>query len=138
LLTLAGQRADASSVDSVEDLLMEAPPSVLGRHLSWLVDQSHMVPQVSPRRTLIEDQAAILIGALDRRDHYRVVARALREPWVDEPAEVDDDVVAYAGRLAMSTVGQPEYSPYVALARSAAKLAASVLRAADDADRVAS
>ena len=117
---------------------MEARPSVLGRHLSWLVGQSHMVPQVSPRRSLIEDQAAILIDALDRRDRYRVVVRALGAPWVDEPEEVDDDVVAYAGRLAMSAVGQPEYSPYVALARSAAKLAASVLRASGDADRVAS
>jgi hypothetical protein len=66
------------------------------------------------------------------------VVRALRAPWVDEPEEVDDDVVAYAGRLAMSTVGQPEYSPHVALARSAAQLAASVLRAADAAESVAS
>ena len=54
-------RADIWSVDSVETLLTEAAPTVLGRHLSWLVDQSHTVPQVSPRRTLLEDQAAILI-----------------------------------------------------------------------------
>ncbi|HXX88854.1 MAG TPA: hypothetical protein VEI83_01365 [Acidimicrobiales bacterium] len=125
-------------MDNVEDLLMEARPSVLGRHLAWLVDQSHAVPQVSPRRTLIEDQAGILIDALDRRDCYAVVARAIREPWVDEPGEVDDDVASYAGRLGMCIVGQPEYSPYVALARSAAKLAASTMRAAEEGARVAS
>jgi len=110
---------------------MEVSPTVLGRHLSWLVDQSHMVPQTSERRTLIEDQAGILIGVLDRRGHYAVVVRALGEPWSDTPQEADDEVVAYAGRLALVTMGQPEYSPYVTLARNAAKVAAVVQRAAD-------
>jgi len=121
-------------MESVENVLMEVSPKVLGRHLSWLVDQSHTVPQASERRTLIEDQAGILIGALDRRGHYDVVVRALREPWVDAPLEADEDVVAYSGRLAMVTVGQPEYSPYVTLARNAAKVAAQIQRAADHAE----
>jgi len=126
-----------TSVDSVEALLADVPPTVLGRHLAWIVDQSHMVPQVSPRRTLLADQAAILIEALDRRDLYEVVVRALREPCAGDgdgddadgdDADGEDAVVAYAGRLAMATVGQPEYSPYLSLARSASRFAASVLR----------
>jgi hypothetical protein len=118
-------------MDSVESLLMEVSPTVLGRHLSWLVDQSHTVPQASERRILIEDQAGILIGALDRRGHYAVVVQALGEPWADAPQETDEEVVAYAGRLAMLTMGQPDYSPYVTLARNAAKVAALVQRVAD-------
>jgi len=118
-------------VDSVDNLLMEVSPTVLGRHLSWLVDQSHMVPQASERRILIEDQAGILIGVLDGRGHYGVVVQALGEPWVDAPQGADEEFVAYAGRLAMLTMGHPEYSPYVTLARNAAKVAALVQRLAD-------
>jgi hypothetical protein len=111
----------------MDDLLGEVSPAVLGRHLAWIVDQSHAVPQVSPRRTLLADQAQILIDILDRRDHYGVVARALREPWTEVGGDDEEAVAAYAGRLARSTVGQPEFSPYVSLARSASRFAASVL-----------
>lgn len=117
-------------METIEDLLAEVPPPVLGRHLAWLVDQSHAVPQVSPRRTLLADQAQILIDVLDRRERFDVVSRALGEPWDDEDGEDGDDeeaVAAYAGRLARSTVGQPEFSPFVSLARSASRFAASVL-----------
>ena len=118
-------------METIDDLLGEVPPAVLGRHLAWIVDQSHAVPQVSPRRTLLADQAQILIDVLDRRDHYEVVAGALREPWTDVDGADEEAVAAYAGRLARSTVGQPDFSPYVSLARSAARFAASVMATRD-------
>jgi hypothetical protein len=118
-------------VESIEGLLGEVSPAVLGRHLAWIVDQSHAVPQVSPRRTLLADQAQILIDILDRRDHYEVVARALREPWLESGGDDEEAVAAYAGRLVRSTVGQPDFSPYVSLARSASRFAASVLATRD-------
>jgi hypothetical protein len=118
-------------VETIDDLLGDVSPAVLGRHLAWIVDQSHAVPQVFPRRTLLADQAQILIDILDRRDHYSVVARALREPWTEVGGDDEEAVAIYAGRLARSTVGQPEFSPYVSLARSASRFAASVLGVRD-------
>jgi hypothetical protein len=87
---------------------------------------------LSPHRITTEDQARILIRALDEADEEDAVARALTRSWtvdavVDDDEDEDEDVVRYASDLGRVTEGQPDDSPYVALARSAAAIADEIL-----------
>jgi hypothetical protein len=108
--------------------------SILEGHLTWLVARAQTVDpvdrrdQLSSLRVLAEDQARILIRALDERDEDDVIARALEKSWTaaDVP-DSDDDIIAYASDLTAVTTGQPDGSPYLGLARSAVVVAEEIL-----------
>lgn len=113
--------ATMAAATTVEALLLVTSGTLIGTHLWWLVDQCHRC-RLSPRRMLLEDQARLLIDALYQRGEYDLVARALEEPWAGEFGDSRDEVTAYVEQLGRLTEGQPEYSPYAALASSAARV----------------
>jgi len=56
------------------------------------------------------------------------VARALVQPWTEHRVHDDDDaLITYASALRRAAAGQPDDSPYVALAASAARVTAEIL-----------
>lgn len=120
-LRSADLRAGDLGPDTVEGLLLATSSQVVETHLRWLVDQCHRC-RMSPRRTLLEDQARLLIDALYQRDEFELVSRALDEPWISEFDEQSKQFASYAEGLGHLTIGQPEYSPYAALAQSAAQV----------------
>ena len=112
---------------SVGEVLRVTSPTILEGHLVWLGSRSWREPQHSPQRILLEDQARILIDALDARGEYSTITRALQRLWIAEDVPDDDDAVTtYASDLDRVTAGQPGYSPYVALAQSATRVSTEV------------
>jgi hypothetical protein len=121
---VAGSPAGWSSVGHV---LHATSPSILEVHLACLVSRTPGDHR-SSHRILAEDQARILVRALDERGEDEAMARALEEPWnIDDVPGDDNDFITYASALRRATGGQPEESPYLALAHSAAKLAVEIL-----------
>ncbi len=113
---------------TVRQVLAATAPSILEAHLTWLVAETRGHHHRSPQRVLVEDQARILIRALDDGNEDAVVARALEQPWTADGVPDDDEaVITYASALRRATAGQPDDSPYVALARSAAQVTAEIL-----------
>ncbi len=113
---------------TIRHVLGTTSPSILEGHLTWLVAATGGHHHRSPALVLVDDQARILIRALDERDEDAVIARALEQPWaVDTVPDADEAVITYASALRRATGGQPDDSPYVALARSAALVAAEIL-----------
>jgi hypothetical protein len=113
---------------SVGHLLHSTSASILEVHLACLVSTTPPGDHLSSQRILAEDQARILIRALDERGEDEAIARALEEPSnLDDVPDDDNDFLTYATALRRATGGQPDESPYLALARSAAKLAAEIL-----------
>ena len=120
--------AGAPTPETVHEVLHDSPAAMVEAHLTWLVARTRREPQLSPQRVLFEDQSRILIDALEERGEHEAVIRTLQCAWYpDEVPEQDSEVAAYATRLAAVTAGQPGYSPYVALARSGARVSAEVL-----------
>ncbi len=120
--------AGADPWTAVSPVLRATSPSLLEGHLTWLVARTPSEDHLSPHRIAIEDQTRILIRALDEGDGDDAVARALARSWaVDAVDDHDGDVVRYASDLGRVTEGQPDDSPYVALARSAAVIADEIL-----------
>ncbi|HUY22928.1 MAG TPA: hypothetical protein VMV22_11400 [Acidimicrobiales bacterium] len=112
---------------SVKDVLQSTSLTILEAHLTWLCARTRLEGQLSPRRVLFEDQARVLIDALDERGALEVVTGSLQSLWIAEDVpDDDDDITTYASDLDMVTAGQPPYSPYVALAQSAAKVHAEI------------
>jgi hypothetical protein len=125
---------------AVSAVLGVTSPSILEGHLTWLVARAQPVDPVDHRdqqdrrdhplspRVLAEDQARILIRALDERNEDDAIARGLEQSWTaaDVP-DSDDDIIAYASDLTTVTTGQPDSSPFLGLARSAAVLAEEIL-----------
>jgi hypothetical protein len=135
----------ASSPDSLEKggtqpwsavsvVLGATSPSILEGHLTWLVARAQPVNPGGPvnhrssLRALVEDQARILIRALDERHQDDAIARALETSWTaaDVPDD-NDDIIAYASDLTTVTTSQPDDSPYLGLARSAVVVAEEIL-----------
>jgi hypothetical protein len=113
---------------SVGYVLRTTAPSILERHLTWVVAQTPSDDHLSPRRALLEDQARILITALEERDEDEVVSRALDQGQDGRPLpDQDNEIITYATALRRATEGQPDDSPYVALAQSAARVLAESL-----------
>jgi hypothetical protein len=113
---------------SVADVLRTTSPSIVEGHLTWLVHRTRREPQLSPQRVLYEDQSKILIDALEEQGAHDVVARTLGNLWIpDDVPDADDAVATYGAALGRVTSGQPGYSPYVALAQSAARYSAQIL-----------
>jgi hypothetical protein len=113
---------------SVAQILGAASASILEGHLTWLVALAPREDHLSAHRVLMEDQARILIRALDERHEDDVITRALEQPWTAEDViDDDEDLIGYASDLNTTTSGQPHWSPYVALAHSAGKVVAEVL-----------
>jgi hypothetical protein len=109
-------------------VLRTTSTTILEGHLTWLVARTQGKDHLSSQRILLEDQARILIDVLEAGGDYDTITRALDTPWLaaDVP-DGDGDVSTYASLLDTATAGQPEYSPYVALARSATKFTAEIL-----------
>jgi hypothetical protein len=127
-----GARGGADPWTAVSSVLRATSLSLLEGHLTWLVARTPSDDHLSPHRITTEDQARILIRALDEADEEDAVARALTRSWtvdavVDDDEDEDEDVVRYASDLGRVTEGQPDDSPYVALARSAAAIADEIL-----------
>ena len=112
---------------SVFEVLAHTAPSILEGHLTWLVagvEGDHG----SPLSIAVADQTRILIRALENGDEDDAIIRALEQPW--NPGIVSDDdgaIARYASGLSAATTGQPDASPYVALATSADHLADELL-----------
>jgi hypothetical protein len=112
---------------SVGHVLHATSPSILEVHLACLVSRTP-ADHLSPQRILAEDHARILLRALDERGEDEAIARALEEPWnMGDVPDDDNDLITYASALRRATGGQPDESPYLALAHSAAKLAVEIL-----------
>ncbi|HXQ44557.1 MAG TPA: hypothetical protein VN816_07945 [Acidimicrobiales bacterium] len=129
-----GRQAAAGSARGADDpwapvssVLRSTAPSILEGHLTWLVNVTVPDELLSPQRVLTEDQARILIRALDEGGEDDAIARALEQSWTLETVHDDHDVMAYASALGAVTGNQPDDSPYVALAHSAAAFAAGIL-----------
>jgi hypothetical protein len=113
---------------SVSPLLRDTAPSIVEGHLTWLVAGARGHDHLSSPRMLLEDQARILIRALDERDEDEAINRALDRSWAaDAVADDDAGIVLYAWELSTRTAGQPPESPYAALAESAARMVAEIL-----------
>jgi hypothetical protein len=109
-------------------VLQRTVPSILEGHLTWLVSQTEGHDPLSPSRVVLEDQARILIGALDACEEDGAVTVALEQPW--HAAQVSDDeqdLVTYASALTTATAGLPDDSPALGLARSATEVVTEVL-----------
>jgi hypothetical protein len=118
----------APTSHGVSVVLERTAPSILEGHLTWLVSQTERHDPLSPARVALEDQARILIGALDACDEDGAVTVALEQPWT--AAQVPDDeqvIVTYAADLTSATAGHPDDSPSVALARSATDVITEIL-----------
>jgi hypothetical protein len=113
---------------TVSAVLAATSSSILEGHLTWLADRANPVDHRSTLRALVEDQARILIRALDERHADDAIARALERPWAEaDVPDNDDDITAYVSDLTAATTGQPDASPYVGLARSAVVVAEEIL-----------
>jgi hypothetical protein len=113
---------------AVSPVLRRTTPSLLEGHLTWLVARAEGQDPRAPQRIALEDQARILIRALDEIDEDDAVTVALEQRWtVDDVTDSDDGVLVYAEDLRSQSAGQPAHSPYVALAGSAADMAEVIL-----------
>ena len=113
---------------SVGRVLRITTPSLLEAHLAWLVARAAGTCHLSPRRFLVEDQARILISALEERDEDDAVSRALDDPWTpDDVPDDDDGITAYASALNDATASPTSPPLCVALARSAGNVATEIL-----------
>lgn len=119
--------AEPVAKTSIGDVLRRTTTTVLEMHLTWLVGRTQRNDHRSSQRILLQDQARILIAALDERGESEAIARALERPWIAVDVRDHDGIGAYASDLMLATSGEPGYSPYVLLAHSAAKVAADVL-----------
>jgi len=118
---------EPAAPNSVSEVLGSASLTILEAHLAWLCMLTRREPQISPRRVLFEDQARVLIDILDERDGLDIVTGVLQNLWIAEDVpDPDDDISRYVSSLDAVTAGQPEYSPYVALAQSAAQVQAEI------------
>jgi len=131
---LAGGGVDgARPWTTVRHVLAATEPSILESHLSWLVARIGTDDHLSPRRILIEDQVRILVRALDERHEDDVISRALDGDGGDvESGNRDNELLTYATALRRATAGEPRHSPHVALAHSAARVAADILSQRED------
>jgi len=113
---------------AISAVLGATSPSILEGHLTWLVARAQPGDHLSSLRVLAEDQARILIRALDERHEDDAIARAFEKSWAaaDVPDD-DDDIIAYVSDLTTVTAGQPDDSPYLGLARSAVVVAEEIL-----------
>jgi hypothetical protein len=119
---------------SVGEVLRSSTPTILEGHLTWLAARTQRIDPLSPQRILLEDQIRILVRSLDERDEDDAITRALEQPWVADGVPDDGDgIITYATALRRASEGQPDDSPYVALARSAAMVAAEILGHRDSA-----
>ncbi len=123
----SGARGGADPWASVSPVLRATAPSVVEGHLTWLVNATVPDDHLSPWRIAVEDQARILIRALDERSEDDAVTRALERSWTVDAVGDDDDVATYVSALRAATRQQPQDSPYAALARSAGAFAAGIL-----------
>lgn len=123
----AGRGPEAGAPTSVADVLTSTSVTILEAHLAWLCTLTRREPQISPRRVLFEDQARVVMDVLNERGDIDVVTGVLQNLWMAEDVpDADDDIVRYVSALDAVTAGQPEYSPYVALAQSAAQVHAEI------------
>jgi hypothetical protein len=113
---------------SISPVLRGTAPSILLGHLAWLATRARSHDHLSSERILLEDQARILIRALDERDEDEAVTWALDHRWAAADVVGDDAaIVLYAWELSTRTAGQLPGSPSAALADSAARVVAEVL-----------
>jgi hypothetical protein len=124
----AGGETAPEQWSSLSPVLRVTAPSILQGHLTWLATGAGAHDHLSSERILLEDQARILIRALDERDEDEAITGALEHRWAAADV-VDDDaaIVLYAWELSTRAAGQPPGSPYAALADSAARVVAEVL-----------
>jgi hypothetical protein len=93
-----------------------------------LVARTQHSGHLSSPRVLLEDQARVLIDALDERRENGAITQALSTFWnADDVPDDDGDIIGYATSLDSATAGQPDHSPYVALAKSAGTVVAEML-----------
>jgi len=113
---------------TISHVLGTTAPSILEAHLTWLAARSQGHDHRSPQRVHTEDQARILIRALDERHEDDVISRALEQRWTaDDVPDEDEEIERYASDLRRAISGQPDDSPFVALADSAERVTAEIL-----------
>ncbi|HVC69109.1 MAG TPA: hypothetical protein VNC61_02475 [Acidimicrobiales bacterium] len=124
----ADRRSPKSASTSVSAVLHQTSATVLGAHLAWLVARGQRTGQLSAQRVILEDQARVLIYALDERGEKDIMARSIGAFWnPDDVADDDDAILGYASALGLATADEPDHSPYVALAKSAGVATTEIL-----------
>jgi hypothetical protein len=130
--TLVTAAVDSDTADGAEPwvsvfpVLRRTAPSILEGHLTWLVARVEGDDPRSSPAVVVEDQTRILIRALEHggEDEDEIIIRALEQPWnAAIVSDDDEDIARYASDLRAATAGQPDTSPFVALALSADDMA---------------
>jgi len=112
----------------VAPVLHRTTPTILGGHLTWLCGRTAPDDHLSSPPISVEDQIRILIRALDERHEDDVISRALEQRWTaDDVPDEDEEIERYASDLRRAISGQPDDSPFVALADSAERVTAEIL-----------
>jgi hypothetical protein len=101
-------------------ILRATPAPVLEVHLTWLAAHGARQDLLAPTRSQVEDQARLLLRALDEAGADDAIARALEQGGTADGSVVtDDDLARYCAALTAPGAQRPDNGPAAALAVSA-------------------